>query len=91
MQTLVDLRLEPRWLEPIPSRLTGGAFRDRHGRWVRDAVDALAAQDGRGSKPTATSCGPDISTLMSTPDNASHGGGMVTRKSDHQGEREGNR
>jgi hypothetical protein len=27
--------------------LSRGAFRDRHGRWVRDAVDAAAAQDER--------------------------------------------
>jgi hypothetical protein len=26
---------------PVPPR---GAYRDRHGRWVRDAVDALAAR-----------------------------------------------
>jgi hypothetical protein len=25
-----------------------GAYRDRHERWVRDAVDAVAAQDERG-------------------------------------------
>jgi hypothetical protein len=24
-----------------PSRLTRGAYRDRHGRWVRDAVDVM--------------------------------------------------
>jgi hypothetical protein len=29
---------------PVPTR---GAFRDRHERWVRDAVDALATQDER--------------------------------------------
>jgi hypothetical protein len=27
-------------LHPFHPGLTGGAFRDRHGRWVRDAVDA---------------------------------------------------
>ncbi len=43
-----------------------GAFRDRHERWVRDAVDALATQDGRRSKRTAKSCGPGIPTLMSS-------------------------
>jgi hypothetical protein len=29
---------------PAPTR---GAYRDRHGRWVRDAMDALATQDER--------------------------------------------
>jgi hypothetical protein len=27
---------------PVPIR---GAYRDRHGRWVRDAVDAAVSQD----------------------------------------------
>ena len=45
-----------------------GAFRDRHGRWVRDAVDAAAAQRkhlrGRAAlMRTAKSCGPDAPTL----------------------------
>jgi len=31
---------------PHPASI-GGAYRDRHGRWVRDAVDAAAAQDER--------------------------------------------
>jgi hypothetical protein len=26
-----------------PSRLTRGAYRDRHGRWVRDAVDVAVS------------------------------------------------
>jgi hypothetical protein len=30
-------------LYPSPSRLTRGAYRDRHGRWVRDAVDAAVS------------------------------------------------
>jgi hypothetical protein len=30
---------------PCPMR---GAFRDRHGRWAREAVDAKAATDERG-------------------------------------------
>jgi hypothetical protein len=35
---------------------------------------------------TAKPCGPDVSTLASTGDDASHHAGMVTRKPDHQGE-----
>jgi hypothetical protein len=31
----------------LPSRLTRGAYRDRHGRWVRDAMDAGARADER--------------------------------------------
>jgi hypothetical protein len=30
-----------------PAPLNRGAFRDRHGRWVRDAVDAFGAKDER--------------------------------------------
>jgi hypothetical protein len=30
------------------SRALQGAFRDRHGRWARDAMDAIAATDARG-------------------------------------------
>jgi hypothetical protein len=43
-----------------------GAFRDRHERWLRDAVDALALTDERRSRRTAKSCGPDIPTLISS-------------------------
>src|SRR5581483_9854533 len=39
---------------------------DRHGRWVRDAVDALVPSRRAASKRTAKSCGPDISTLISS-------------------------
>ena len=39
---------------PVPTR---GALRGRHGRWERDAVDALATQDERSLKRTAKSCG----------------------------------
>ena len=64
-----------RWVEtaihqanPVPIR---GAFRDRHGRWARDAVDATASQRKslRGRTVltrTAKSCGPDVSTLASS-------------------------
>jgi hypothetical protein len=47
---------------PVP-RSSRGAFRDRHERWARDAMDALAATDERGLGRTAKSCGPDVSTL----------------------------
>jgi hypothetical protein len=49
-----------------PSRLTRGAYRDRHGRWVRDAMDALAPQDERRLKRTAKPCGPGAPTLASS-------------------------
>jgi len=35
-------------LSPPHPDSTGGAARDRHGRWERDAMDARAALDGRG-------------------------------------------
>jgi hypothetical protein len=48
-------------------------------RWVRDAVDALLAEDERSAKRTAKVCGPDVSTLTSTRDNALHCVGTVTK------------
>jgi hypothetical protein len=45
---------------------TRGAYRDRHGRWTRDAMDGgCASRRARGSR-TAKSCGPDASTLALT-------------------------
>jgi len=55
----------------------------------RDAVDADGAFDERRSMRTAKSCGPDASTLASSL--RKYPQAMVTRKPDHQGEREGNR
>jgi hypothetical protein len=46
-----------------PSRPTRGAFRDRHGRWVRDTMDAMARADGRRMLRTAKPSGPDAPTL----------------------------
>ena len=47
-------------------RFSRGAFRDRHGRWARGAMDACSARDECAGKRTAKSCGPDFSTLKST-------------------------
>jgi hypothetical protein len=70
------------------SRPTRGAFRDRHGRWVRDAVDAACADDerawrGRRSRVVLTprrwrQVGRDASRIL-----ASDGGNKarLTRKS----------
>jgi hypothetical protein len=52
----------------------------RHGRWVRDTMDAAARKTKRACSRTAKPCGPDIPTLMSnrsmgrriTSDDASH-------------------
>jgi hypothetical protein len=41
----------------------GGAFRDRHRRRVRDAMDASGATDERAPLRTAKSCGPDASMV----------------------------
>jgi hypothetical protein len=54
-------------------------------RWTRRRNRRLR------SSRTAKSWRPDISTLVSTRDNASHCAGMVARKPDHQGDHEGNR
>jgi hypothetical protein len=50
----------------IPYRVTEGAFRDRHERWLRDAVDARCALDEGTDARTAKSCGSDASTLASS-------------------------
>jgi hypothetical protein len=44
-------------------RFLRGAFRDRHGRWAREAMDASGAKDECAVTRTAKSCGPDASTL----------------------------
>jgi len=54
----------------IPSPLRG-AYRDRHGRWTREAVDArmLSAAcraDENIARGRAKSCGPDAPTLASS-------------------------
>jgi hypothetical protein len=46
--------------------LTRGALRGRHGRWVRDAVDADTRLCRMARKRTAKSCGPDTPTLVSS-------------------------
>jgi hypothetical protein len=43
-----------------------GAYRDRHGRWARDAVDASGARRRTASMRTVKSCGPDAPTLASS-------------------------
>ena len=48
------------------SRLTRGAYRDRHGRWVRDAMDAGGAADESADLRTAKPRGPDVPTLASS-------------------------
>jgi hypothetical protein len=42
-----------------------GRTRDRHGRWVQDAVDALN-REASDTMRTAKSCGPDTPTLVSS-------------------------
>jgi hypothetical protein len=58
------LRLIPNQLHlPRIPRFLRGAFRDRHGRWAREAMDASGAKDECAVTRTAKSCGPDASTL----------------------------
>jgi hypothetical protein len=49
---------------------TRGAYRDRHGRWKRDAVDKRMFQRAcaptKASFRTAKPCGPDTPTLVSS-------------------------
>jgi hypothetical protein len=74
---------------PCPMR---GAFRDRHGRWAREAVDATASSRvftrGRTTElRTAKSRGPDAPTLASSGAEIFRAM-MVAKKPGHQGERE---
>ena len=61
-----------------------GALRDRHERWVRDAVDVGGAADESAGLRTAKPCGPDAPTLASSW--RSDPQAMVARKPGHQGE-----
>src|SRR5664279_1740004 len=63
-------------------------YRDRHGRWVRDAVDAGGALTKALILRTAKSCGPDAPTLASSSRGASFLGATVANKPGHRGERE---
>jgi hypothetical protein len=69
---LRDLPVVPFWactvgqitgsISPVPLPLRG-AFRDRHERWKRDAVDARMPNDERHFSRTAKSRGPGAATL----------------------------
>jgi hypothetical protein len=64
-----------------------GAFRDRHERKARDAMDAGGATDERANLRTAKSCGPDAPTLASSWRKA-FPPATVANKPGHRGERE---
>src|SRR5262245_57192564 len=60
-----------------------GALRDRHGRWVRDAMDAACCETNSMMR-TAKSCGPDAPGLaLSRESDLST---TVTTKPGHRGE-----
>jgi hypothetical protein len=63
--TALPLPPNQRQISPRPA-LTRGAYRDRHERWVRDAMDALASQDERRYCGLEKSCGPGAPTLASS-------------------------
>jgi hypothetical protein len=80
----------PPQIKFIPSTIPSqkrGAYRDRHERWVRDAVDASDATDESVILRTAKSCGPDASTLASSFRWGNPLKATVTKKPDHRGER----
>ena len=70
---------------PCPPR---GAYRDRHGRWARDAMDvnrrALSFARTSGVLRTAKSYGPDAPTLASSL--RQHPQATVAKKPGHRGE-----
>jgi hypothetical protein len=63
-----DIPLAPTGKSVVPLRASRaqsrGAFRDRHERLARDAMDADDAAGRAASSRTAKSCGPGIATLM---------------------------
>jgi hypothetical protein len=62
---------------PRPASI-GGAYRDRHGRGKRDAMDVKmlsALARTKASPRTAKSCGPDSPMLGSTPGSRARGDG----------------
>jgi hypothetical protein len=67
---------------------TQGAFRDRHERRARGAMDAGGAADESAYLRTAKSCGPDASTPASSLTEEIFREATVTRKPDHRGEYE---
>jgi hypothetical protein len=73
-----------------PFRPARGAFRDRHGRWARNAVDADSEARRAALARTAKSCGPDAPTLASSFAKQFVGTTVAT-KPGHRGERGGNR
>src|ERR1700730_15125761 len=84
------LRLPPNqpqiWQHPVPAR---GAYRDRHGRWVRDAMDAVTR------KTSEVTCGRQNRVVL-TPRRWRQVGGddpqaTVAKEPGHRGEHEGNR
>jgi hypothetical protein len=76
---------------PRIPRFSRGAFRDRHERWAREAMDALARQtnalevDGEVVWSGCLDAGINLATMLRIAP------GTVTRKPDHRGEHEGNR
>ena len=50
----------------LASRTLGGAARDRHGRWERDAMDGLVRNDEARRGGRAKACGPDPPMLGSS-------------------------
>src|SRR5947207_15957614 len=68
---------------PVPTR---GAYRDRHGRWVRDAMDASDAVDESAALRTAKLCGPDAPMLASSL-RVNNPQATVAKEPGHRGER----
>jgi hypothetical protein len=62
-------------------------LRDRHGRWVRDAVDAGMSATNDVDPRTAKSCGPDAPTLASSVRKV-FPQATVANKPGHRGERD---
>jgi hypothetical protein len=60
------LRRANHWLQFARPVLPEGRTRNRHGRWVQDAMDAFASPGVRRWERTAKACGPDTPTLVSS-------------------------
>jgi hypothetical protein len=66
-------------------RSARGAYRHRHERWARNAMDVLALRGERRVKRTAKSCGPDAPTLASSFAGSNSHEATVATKPGHRG------
>ena len=75
---------DPNHLHPCRHLVRMRGVGHRHERWAGCDGRLRCRNDERHRKRTAKSCGPGLSMLRLTGDDASHRAGMVTTKPDHR-------